>query len=228
MHCSCLVSKKHKRLNNLKHLFIMKKKVKLSMASMNVPELLTYATHVVTKMTGNLFFPSPTPTLAKVSTATNNLSIAYNAALGAGPTQTAVVNQNRELLELLMTSLGYYVESIANDPANATTGPEAIILSAGFEIKQTTPRQKQVFSIEHGELSGSIVLLATGLDFGSHDWQYSLQDTQPVVWISVASTTKATTTISNLEVGKRYYVRHRAILKDGPTDWEDALNIVVI
>jgi len=206
----------------------MKTKVKLGLKDLNVPELITYANHAVSKMTGNAFFPTPAPTLAKVATATINLSNAYNAALGAGPAQTAVVNQTRELLELLLTSLGGYVESIANDPANAIPGAEAIILSSGFEVKQVTPRQKQVFSVEHGNLSGSILVVATGIVFGMHEWQYYADHIQPIVWISVPTTSKSSTTISNLEVGKRYHVRHRTVGREGATDWEDALSIVVI
>jgi len=206
----------------------MKTKVKLGLKDLNVPELITYSSHVVTKMTGNVFFPTPMPTLAKVTTATTNLSNAYNSALGAGPAQTAVVNQTRELLELLLTSLGAYVEGIANDPANAIPGAEAIILSSGFEVKQVTPRQKQVFSVEHGNLSGSIDLLAAGIERGIHDWQYHEDGIQPIVWINAPSTNKATTTISNLVVGKRYFVRHRTVVSEGTTDWEEPLSIVVI
>jgi len=205
----------------------MKAKVKLGLSRMSVPEMVEYALHVVTRMTGNVFFPSPTPSLNSLYNAAIALQNAFDLAQGAGPAQTAVMHQKREALETALTTEGHYVEDVANDPVNSVTGPEAIILSAGMEVKDVTPRQKRVFTVTVGKLSGTVELVAERAVRGSHEWQYTLDLSDPNSWIDAESTTQASVTVSGLESGKRYWFRHRAILSDGPTDYDGPIDIIV-
>jgi len=205
----------------------MKTKVSLGLSRKSVLELVGFAKHVVSNITGNAFFPSPTPALIRVSDAADALQTAYDHAQGAGPAQTAVMNQARLALETLLTALGHYVEDVANDPVNVNTGTDAIILSAGMDVKNTFSRQKQVFTIRRDELPGSVILLAGSVRRGSHEWQYTLDSTNPGAWTSVTSTTEAAVTIPGLESGKRYWFRHRSILPGGPTAYDGPIDIIV-
>ena len=206
----------------------MRKKVKLGLNRLSVPELLGFSAHVVTKMTANSFFPTPSPTLGQVTNAVYALQTAFDQAQGGGPPQTAVMHQKRDLLEGLLTDLGHYVEGIANDPANASSGADAIILSAGMNTKQESPRQKQTFGAEAGSMPGTAELTAEHVSRGMHEWQYTSDLSNPNAWISVEPTTKATITIIGLESGRMYFFRHRAILKDGPTDYDGPVDCRVL
>jgi len=206
----------------------MRLKTNLMLNSMSVPQLIAFAQHMVSRMTGNSFFATPSPLLTVITTAVNALQLAYDNAQGGGPAQTAIMHQKREALELLLTAEGHYVEDRANDPANAAAGAEAIILSAGINIRQTNPRQKSVFTASIGKIQGSAVLTAAHVDRGAHDWQYTLDPNQANSWIQVDQTIKATVTIVGLESLKHYYFRHRLILKDGASAWEGPVEMLVL
>jgi hypothetical protein len=206
----------------------MRLKTNLMLHSMSAPQLIAFAQHIVTKMTGNSFFATPSPLLTAVTTATNALQVAYDNAQGGGPLQTSLMHQKREALEILVTAEGHYVEDRANDPANAATGPEAIILGAGMNIKGVSLKQKRVFSATAGNTPGSAVLVAAHVNRGAHDWQYTLDPNQANSWIQVEQTIQATVTISGLESFKRYYFRHRLILKDGATAWENPVELLAL
>lgn len=206
----------------------MRLKTNLMLNSMSVPQLVAFAQHMVSKMTGNSFFATPSPLLPAVTTATTALQSAYDNAQGGGPAQTALMHQKREALEILLTAEGHYVEDRANDPANAATGAEAIILSAGINIKQTHSRQKNVFTASAGKTHGSAVLVAASAERGAHDWQYTLNPDQADSWIQVDQTIKATVTISGLEKLKTYYFRHRLILTDGAKSWDGPIELLVL
>jgi len=205
----------------------MKTKLKLGLSAMSVTELTGFATHAVTKITGNVYFTAPNPALIKISNATMLLQKACDQAKGAGPAQTEAMNKSREALETLLTTLGHYVEDIANDTVNVTTGAAAIILSAGMDVKIVSPRQKQVFTVSQGVISGSVDLTGASLNRSAHEWQHNNDVANASGWVSDPTTIQASTTISGLEVAKRYYFRHRIVTIDGATDWDDPVSILV-
>lgn len=203
-------------------------KVSLGLSGMSAPELIEFALHIVTKMTGNAFFPTPSPSLGNLYNAAIALQSAFDQAQGGGTQQTAVMHQKREALETMLTAEGHYAEDIANDPLNAAAGAEAIILSAGMIAKRFSPHQKRVFTVDRGELSGTVVLTAEHAKRGFHEWQYSLDASKPDGWVDAASTLKASISISGLESTKQYFFRHRLVLKEGPGAWDGPISIVVL
>ena len=205
----------------------MKIKVNLMIAKMTTEQLIAFALNIVSKMTGNSNFATPNPALPVVTTAANALQTAYDNAQGGGPAQTSLMHQKRVALELLLTTLGHYVEDRANDPANAA-GPEAIVLSSGLNIKHISPRQKQVFSVNHGNIQGSVVLVAAHIVRGTHEWQYTNDINNSSAWVAVTPTIKANVTISGLERFKTYYFRHRIVSAGGYSEWENPVEFTVI
>jgi len=204
----------------------MKTKVNLMITKMTTEQLIAFALNIVSKMTGNSNFATPNPALPAITTAATALQTAYDNAQGGGPAQTSVMHQKRTALELLLSTLGHYVEDRANDPANAA-GPEAIVLSSGLSIKHVSPRQKQVFSANHGKIQGSVILVAATITRGNHEWQYTNDINNPA-WVAVTPTIKASVTITGLERFKTYYFRHRVLLADGYSEWEHAVELTVI
>jgi hypothetical protein len=206
----------------------MKTKVNLMLAKMTTEQLISFALNIISKMTGNSNFATPNPSLSAITTAVGALQTAYDNAQGGGPAQTSLMHQKRIALELLLTTLGHYVEDCANNPANAATGTEAIILSSGLNMKHISPRQKQVFSANHGTTQGSVILVADSIVRGTHEWQYTNDLTNPSLWIAVTPTIKASVTITGLERFKTYYFHHRVLLADGYSEWENPVELTVI
>lgn len=187
----------------------MKTKVELDLSRMNVPELLGFSTHIVSKMRGSRFFPSPQPTLERVMNATEELEDAFNLAQGTRSGKTAAVKQSREILELLLTVLGGYVEGRANAPA----GAEGIILSAGMNVMQFTPVQKQPSHTKQSKLRGAVSGAAEGVLRGSQEWKFI--NTASEMWAAAEPGIQAN--IIGLKKGKRYSFGNHAVVKTSVT-----------
>lgn len=205
----------------------MKTKMKLELNKMNIPQLLGFSDHVVSEMTGNSYFPNPTPALRKISDAITSLQDAYNHAQGGGPQQTANARQCRLSLETLLIALGHYVEDTANNPDNATADTHSVILSAGMKVKRVTPRQRQSFKVLLGGLPGTVIVIAESVKRGAHEWQYSSDVSNPGLWVNRLPTIQSKTIIDGLESGRRYYFRHRIVLPAGVTTWNEPKSIMV-
>ena len=150
-------------------------KVKKSLAVLDLPKrinlLITYADGVVKGMTGNAYFPSPSPALATVSAAITDLQNAETAALARTKGAVATRNAKRAVLVTMLQQLRMYVQSIAD--GNAENGP-AIIQSAGIAVKKTATRQPRVFAALAGAVSGTVKLVAPSAGHrASYEWQYS-------------------------------------------------------
>jgi len=207
---------------------IMKAKSNLMLAKLSTEQLIVFALNIVSKMTDNSNFSSPNPALSAVTDASNALQVAYDNAKGGGPAQTSVMHQKRTALELLLTALGHYVEYQANDPANAAAGAEAIVLSSGLNIKKFNHRQKRVFSAIQGKEQCSVILVASRISRGTHEWQYTMDTANPSSWVSITPTIKASVTISGLERFKTYSFRHRVLLPDGYSEWDSSIEMTVL
>ena len=100
----------------------VKKKV---FTKLPVTAKIIYSRDRVLDMTGNPNFPTPNPSLATVTTVTNDLETAELAAEGGGPAQTDTRNAAALVWDNTMRALADYVDSIA-------LGNTVIINSAGF------------------------------------------------------------------------------------------------
>ena len=102
-----------------------------------VPALITYAQGIVKGMTGNGSFPTPSPTLAAVSAAINDLQTAETAALARTKGAVATRNEKRVALVALLEQLRSYIQSTAD--ATIKNGA-SIIQSAGITVRKTPVR----------------------------------------------------------------------------------------
>jgi hypothetical protein len=104
-------------------------KIKLNLSSLSIPEKITKAQQVAASLMGNASFPTPSPALATVVLATNELITASSEAQAARQTakeKTSIQNQKEDALDGLLTQLAAYVESVAGNN-------EVLILSAGMD-----------------------------------------------------------------------------------------------
>ena len=94
-------------------------------SKLTVPQLIGKTTSVVTAMTGNKWFPSPSPTLAVVTTDNNALSTAENLASSKLKGTVADRNAKRAIVAGDLKQLVAYVEGVADANPGRRTGPSS-------------------------------------------------------------------------------------------------------
>jgi len=196
----------------------------IAVLNLRVPvlDLITLAKTIVTNMTGNPYFKTPVPPLTTLSG--DNTKLETDQATAATKTKGAVAARDaqRAIVVADLHLLKAYVQSVANaDEANA----EAIIKSAGMNVRKVTPRIKQDLTMKPGKVSGEVMIVAKSAGRASYEWQWS---TDGKTWTSLPGTLQAKTTLTNQTPGTTIYARHRAITKAGVGDWGQAASILVV
>ena len=188
-----------------------------------VPALISYAQGIVNRMTGNPSFPTPTPPLAALSVAINDLQAAETAALARTKGAAAARNEKRTVLVAALQQLRAHIQSVADvDPTKAT----AIIESAGVAVRKTPTRSARAFAAKQGAVSGvAKVTAAAASRRASYEWQYSNDGGK--TWITAPVTLQAKTTIAGLVPGSTVQFKYRAVTKTGEADWSQPLSLLV-
>jgi hypothetical protein len=188
-----------------------------------VPALLNLARAILAAMTNNASFPSPTPTLATVSTGIADLESAEAAALGRQKGAVAARNQKRSALVALLEQLKAYVQAVAD--ADRDRGP-VLIQSAAMVVRKVPVRAKRVFSITQGAVSGSAKVVTTSAGHrASYDWETSIDGGK--TWQLAPSTMQAKTAFTGLVPGSTFMVRYRVLTKAGEGDWVQPISYFV-
>jgi hypothetical protein len=176
-----------------------------------VPALISYATSVVTAMTGNPAFPAPAPTLASITTAINALQTAQSAAIARTKGAVTARNDKQAALVALLQELKAYIQKTAD--ADTENGA-ALIQSAGVSVKKTAVRKPRVFSAEQGAVSGTAKLVAASAGHrSSYEWQYSVDGGK--TWVTAPATLQAKTSVAGLTTGTTVQFRYLAVTRAG-------------
>ena len=197
------------------------------LASLKLPKpigaLITYATGIVTGMTGNPAFPSPIPALALVTAAIAALQNAETAALTRAKGTAAARNDKRAALVDLLEQLKAYVQAQANaTPENAVT----IIQSAGLAVRKTPTLGARTFTANPGPVSGSVKLYTKSVGTRSaYLWEYSTDGGK--TWVAAPVTVQARTTIVGLPAGTTVLFRVQPVSKTGEGDWSQVISHLV-
>jgi len=188
-----------------------------------VPALVSYAQGIVKRMTGNPTFPNPTPPLAAVLAAINDLQFAETGALSRIKGAVAARNEKRAALVGVLQQLRAYIQAIADaDPTNAAS----IIENTGVAVRKTPTRRARAFTAKPGPVSGVAKVVAeVAARRASYDWQYSSDGGK--TWITAPSTLQATTTVAGLAPGATVQFKYRAVTKTGPGDWSQPVSLMV-
>ena len=102
-------------------------KVVLRLDERSTSNKIEYARNAVIKTGLNSLFSSLSGLTASITTAANALETAYMAAIDGGKTNTSIMNQKEDALDLLLSQLGNNVAAIAN-AATATGGDAQSII----------------------------------------------------------------------------------------------------
>jgi hypothetical protein len=189
----------------------------------SVPALIVYAQGIVKRMTGNVSFSSPTPTLDAVTTAIDGLQAAETAALARTKGAAAARNEKRAALIALLQQLRAYIQARADaDPTNGAS----VIESAGVAVRKTATHRARAFAAKPGPVSGVATLVsASAARRASYEWQYSIDAGK--TWVTAPATLQAKTKVSGLQPGATVYFKYRSVTKTGEGDWSQPVSLMV-
>ena len=187
----------------------------------NVPRYLTSCHLIVSMMTDNSNFPTPTPPLVEVSTNLKTLAADEELAQKGGKGMVKQRDVTLRQAHLRMTMLKAYVQTTANaEPERA----EAIVHSAGMNVARPRMRTKLPTSAKHGDAPGRVVLDAKALPKPvQYRWQMS---TDQATWIDLPETFKTKTTVEDLLPATVYSFRLRTVTRNGPSEWSQPVTIL--
>lgn len=195
--------------------------VVLRLAQQSVPEKIEFARLVASSMTDNKYFGDPIPGIYILTAHADALQLAYEKSRDAGKQQTAIMYTKEFELDTQLTALGNYVQRIANETPDEG---DTIIFSAAMDVKRTGGSTKRNFTVKNTPHEGKVELFTRAEGRASYVWQHSLDQEE---WTMCSVTLQATTTISDLKPGKRYYFRVAAVLKENQGPWQGPINIIV-
>jgi hypothetical protein len=202
---------------------ILMSRIKLNLKQLPVAEKLGKARTIVTALTGNASFPTPTPTLEAVTAALDALEAANAATQATRQEVKAKLSDQsfkEDVVDNVMNQLAAYVESVAGSN-------DRLIHSAGMDTKSGP---------SPSSLPGPPVgLIAT---IGDHDGEINLSWDKVVVaksyviekspdpptptsWAHLAVSLKASLTVNGLISNTRYWFRVAAVGTVGQSGWSD-------
>ncbi|QQR87833.1 MAG: fibronectin type III domain-containing protein [Flavobacteriales bacterium] len=194
----------------------MKTLVKAGATRMKPDELVSKTDYVVGKMTGNLAFANPSPTLAAMTDASTALSDANKAANSRASEAIATRNTAARTLRAMLSDLARYVNSVAE-------GDSAIALSSGFDA--VTPPAPIVL-VAPADLRARMSAYAGAIDLswagvrGAHMYKVQMSSTPdaPASWQTVGTATRRRFTKTDLPANVLYSFRVIALgaLGEGP------------
>jgi len=189
-------------------------------------QLVTMARAVITGLTNNPAFPTPTVDLKTLQAAADDLKAALAAQPHGGAAATAEKNNQQEALIVLLRKLKHYVEdNCGNDPA--------VLLTSGFQAAATTRSQSplanpSILGVDPGN-STQLVLKVTRI---ARAKCYEVRSAAfgggnvPGPWQAAGLfTASRSITIAGLAPGSTYVFQVRAVGgSTGYSDWSNPVN----
>ena len=163
----------------------------------------------ITGLTGNPSFPTPSPTLAAITTALSAFTVALADAVNGGTEMTSIKNAKRAELASLMRQLGSYVTVTAD-------GDMTKLLSSGFRYQKPTRNTIGALPAPYtpvlklgphtGELDATISPIYGAY---TYNWRVALASS-PTTYVRTVQTTGGRVTFEGLTAGQVYNVEANA------------------
>ena len=203
------------------------KKIKLNLGNTTIPDKIQKARTIVTKITGNANFTTPSPALTVVTGAINKLETSYEAALDGGKTKKAIMRADETALDTLMTQLGAYVQDVSG-------GDELKILSSGIEVKSDSHNSTPVETPSNvrmvlKNMAGAVSLRWKAIrNAKCYLLQTSLNPTDDANWEYCDVTAKCSYTATGLESNKALWFRVAAVGVLGKSGFSDPFKASIL
>lgn len=200
-------------------------KIKLNLRNLPVQEKIAKARTIITSITGNPNFPTPTPTLAAATSATNGLETSaatVQTTKAKLKTDFSDQNEKEDFLDKIMTQLAAYVESVAGDD-------ETMIHSAGMDTKSSAkgpstsqPTLPAALTATAGDHDGEIDLSwDTVPKAKSYVVEKSADPPTETSWQHAGVSPKSRFTVTGITSGTRCWFRVAAVSTGGQSGWSD-------
>ena len=190
-------------------------------------QLVTDTANIIVSMTNNANYPSPTPTLAPITTAKNDFAQAIANAADGGKELTLIKNEKRAALAALLRELAAYVSV-------ACKGSMPVLVGSGFPTWKPTrtpagdlpaPGAPTLgLGVRSGQLTASTTPVPNGY---TYNWRVSLPGNPPDIKVRV-QTTAASNVFDNLTPGQIYLVDVNVVGSAGPSDYSDNSQLMVV
>jgi hypothetical protein len=199
-------------------------KIRLNLRSLTIPQKVAKAQQIVTSLTGNTSFPTPSPALANITSAASELKTAADDVQVVTQTRkekVSIQNTREDMLDQLLTQLAGYVESVAGNN-------EQMILSAGMDVRAASvtstepPAQPEAFTASAGDRDGELDLSWDSVPGAkSYVIDQSGDPVTPSSWSHAGVSTRSYYTATGLTSGTRYWFRVAAVNGNGQSGWSD-------
>lgn len=185
-----------------------------------VAQQVEKARELIVKTTNNPDLPNPTPTLADMTSAADNLEQASIDALSGDKDKKAIMRIRRIALYLMVVKFADYVQTESG-------GDEEIILSAGFEVrKQPSPRPipaiPSTVKVRPASHEGQLVVVVKPVSNAKaylfRMYQGSLNEAPVIIGVSVHN---GRFVVQNLNSLTRYWFSVCAVNASGSSGWSD-------
>src|SRR5690606_27317378 len=200
----------------------MRRKIKLDISGLNAAKLIEKAGTVVTRMTDNANFPSPTPSLAELTAAYEALAAAAVIA-GRGDREAISARKEQELIVAnMLRNIAAYIVLMAD-------GNGTILLSSGFEIQSLPEPQPELsrpinFKAVRGAHEGEVDLGWKSVK-GAMTYVVGMTTDDPkdptAKWTNEALTTKVKVKFENMGIGNFLTFRVKAVGRNNESPWSD-------
>lgn len=203
-------------------------KVALKLAEKNVANLVIFARNVHDHMVAAAgTFVAPPVIMADLDKHANELEKAQTDAVNGNHSNYVNRDLKRDTLESDLKQLGNYVDIVAK-------GSEAIIVSAGMDVRKTgsahklsnlqQPVIRKIYCEQKGTLTLKWYPVPRSINFGLE----FTNDLASGNWNNGTYSTNRTATITGLNSDARYWVRVRALGKNGIcSDWSEPVTRMV-
>ena len=202
------------------------KKLSFAFRRFSDAELEVFAQAVATSMTGNSYFPASMPTLTAMVTATTVFSEALSRAKSGNKTDIVLKSQKRQELLDALTVLALEVMLIA-------AGNEAILVSSGFHLQKTREPQPPITSVgirsvTDGPAPGQLKVHLNKVGSAvMYEYHYTPDPITPNSEWKRQTSTLVRFTITDLESGKRYWIRAAALGREEQVVFSDPVSRIV-
>ncbi len=205
----------------------LKLRVSMKCLRLGVYPYLGYVSQVVTKMTGNPNYTTPTPTLAAITTGRDTLQAKADAAVGGGKNAYFARNASWDGSIMQIRELINYVQLNGQNDAD-------ILTSSGFDLTKTsTPvgplSPPENLQATYNSVSGELLLRMKPVRGVTAGYCLQQADSATGPWVEIANTSKSRENkVTGLTPGKTYYFRTCANGTSGPSGWSSVISIMAV